>query len=114
MSRWGLFSNSESLERALAQAQETIRTLLDRNTELTQQIASMKRDHFDAPPQMTAPAPQPLLPSEVQKAIAQRASPRSREWAHLEQVALELMAKGNDVESVTADILAGEDPDELL
>lgn len=113
MSRWGLFHNADALEKALAQANETIRTLLDRNTELTQQIASMKRDNFDAPIIQKFEPQAPLIPSAVQKAIAQRAAPRSREWAHLEQVALELLEKGNDEESVTADILAGEDPDSL-
>jgi len=117
MSRW--FRDRDAERRAVAseQAATELRTmvtqLLEQNRELVQQVASMKRDGFDAPPVTRFEAQPDRFTEDVRKAISQRASPRSREWAHLESVAADMLAKGEDAEAIAQAILLGEDPDDL-
>ena len=117
MSRWFRDIDAErriaAAEQTAADLRTTVQQLLQQNQELVQQIASMKRDGFDAPPTVNLKPVEPRFPANIQAAIGNRAAPRSREWAHLEKVAAELMAKGEDPESVATAILDGEDPDDL-
>lgn len=100
-------------EAALEESRRLLATLVEQNASLVAQLAAMKRDGFDAPPPVKLEPVAPRFPAKVMDAISQRASPRSREWAMLESFAAEALGKGNEVDAVAADILAGEDPDEL-
>lgn len=119
MSRWALFRDLEAeqrAERAEAAAAE-LRTIVQSQAQqiqdLVAQLMAAKRDGFDAPPASKLEPQPPRFSGKITAAISQRAAPRSREWAHLESVAGELMAQGHDEEQIVADILAGEDPDGL-
>ena len=117
MSRW--FRDLEAERRiAAAEGQATdlrgvVQQLLAQNHDLVQQIAQMKLQNFDAPTPVKLERQEPRFPVNVSEAILQRASPRSREYAHLEMVAADLLAKGDDPEAVATAILVGEDPDDL-
>jgi hypothetical protein len=118
MSRWFRDLDAErriaAAEGQAADLRATVQQLLQQNHDLVQQIAAMKRDGFDAPAPVKFEQQEPRFPAKVTEAILQRASPRSREYAHLETVAADMLAKGDDPEAIAQAILIGEDPDDLV